>query len=176
MKDDTCPGCGAAKRGIVCGACRRALVLDLASRDLTGESLAGVDLRGADLTDANLAGVDLSNSDLRGAKLDGVNVRGANLDGAMIDIIYSQVLTGVRLKGYTGTPDWVTPSSEPPVATRWAVQGHPVRCPCCGGEGFARTRSHVDTHAWFDGGRAWMLTCAACTRVEWFRAEPTPWP
>ncbi|MCE9578512.1 MAG: pentapeptide repeat-containing protein [Deltaproteobacteria bacterium] len=179
MDDDVCPGCGAAITGVVCGVCRRALTLALANRDLSGQPLAGADLRNADLTDANLAGADLANSDLRGAKLAGANVRGANLEGAMIDNLYAQVLTGVRLKGYRGTPAWVDPNvQEAPVPdhARWSVKGYPVRCPCCGGEEFARTRSHVDTHAWFDGGRSWMLTCAACTRVDWFRAEPTTRP
>lgn len=179
MREATCPKCGDAVDDVVCRACRCAAVLDLAEHDFADAELAGFDLRGVDLTDANLAGADLSKADLRGARLGGVNVRGANLDGARIDVLYSQVLTGVRLKGYRGTPAWETPNvPEAPVpdSARWSVKGHPVRCPCCGGEQFARTRSHVDTHAWFDSGRSWMLTCVACTRIEWFRAEPEPRP
>jgi hypothetical protein len=173
MSYETCPSCGAAITGAVCARCRRAVRLDLAKHDLAGAALAGADLRNVDLTGANLAGADLSNSDLRGAKLDGVDVRGANLEGARIDVVYAQFLTRFRLKGYTGTPAWGDPPPAlPPEGARWAVKEHPVRCPCCGGDKFVLTRTALDPHSWAPDSLT-VLTCVACSRIEWFRAEPT---
>src|SRR5580765_840579 len=104
MTREGCPHCGSAEitAALACTACKRAITGTAAGRDLRGAPLAGMDLRDVDFTGANLGGAILTKADLRGANLNDVDVRGADLDGARIDARYSQYLSGIRLKGYSG--------------------------------------------------------------------------
>ena len=179
---ELCSKCGAAVTNeVVCATCHRAVLDDLQGRNLANARLHGADLRGVDLSRADLRGADLSDADLRGAKLHGVDVKGANLDGTKIDNTYSQFLTGHRLKGYSGRPSWQV-AADQPKATRFEVNGHPIRCPCCGGESFASGTALLETRGMVLLDLGWMnaeaivLTCTACSRIEWFRKAPTPRP
>jgi uncharacterized protein YjbI with pentapeptide repeats len=163
---------------VVCARCRVATTRDLAERDLAGAILAHADLRGVVLKNANLRGADLTLADLRGADLDGVDVHDANLDGARIDFVYKEFLTGRRLTGYRGTPDWHYDDAQPPQEGRFAVRGYAIRCPCCGGDWFVVGTALLETRglAFFKLGwlaePATVLTCKACSRMEWFRSPP----
>jgi Pentapeptide repeats (8 copies) len=161
----------------VCGQCHGATSPSLAGRNLAGLTLRCADLRNVDLSNADLSGADLSGSDLRGANLHGAKVKGANLHGAKIDEVYSQYFTGCRLKGYDGEPEWQAPQRPSPEG-RFAVNGHPLRCPCCGGESFVVGTALLETRGlvfldlgWLNNAAS-VLTCKGCSRIEWFRQLP----
>jgi hypothetical protein len=160
--------------------CHGATSPSLAGRDLAGVTLRCADLRNVDLSNADLSGADLSGADLRGANLHGVNVKHANLHGAKIDQVYSQYLTGCRLKGYDGEPDWQVVERPAPTQGRFAINGIPIRCPICGGESFAIGTALLETRGlvflelgWLNRGAS-VLTCKACSRIEWFAQLPQP--
>lgn len=154
--------------------------VDLAGEDLESAQLRGADLRGANLSQANLHGADLTGADLRGANLDDVNVTEAILDHAKIDVAYSMYLSGVRLNGYHGSPDWVhTDEPELPPTGRYQSEGFPIRCPCCNGEDFTLGKAMLNTRGltllsldWLNREAA-VLQCVRCHRIEWF-GEKTP--
>jgi uncharacterized protein YjbI with pentapeptide repeats len=181
MDIPSCVRCGVAQEtpdDIVCRHCHGAMSPSLAGRNLAGLILRGADLRGVDLTNADLGGADLSGADLRGANLDGVHVKGANLHAAKIDQVYSQYLTGRRLTGYEGEPEWQVGPPAAPGEGRYTVNNHPIRCLLCGGEWFVIGNAVIETRGlvfldlgWLNRGAS-ILTCKACSRIEWFRQVP----
>ena len=65
-----------------------------------------------------------------------------------------------------------------PMSKTYLIAGKPIQCPHCGGLDFEGRKILLNTRGvtffnldWLNRG-ATALTCAKCSRIEWFQSEP----